>query len=225
VVAKRLFDLVVAGTTLVLSSPLLLLAAIAIKLTSKGPVLYRAERVGRGGMPFTIRKFRTMRTSRGGAESAITGVRDPRVFPVGAVLRLTKIDELPQLLDVLQGRMAIVGPRPEDPRIVADLYTAADRETLTVAPGLLSPGSIYSYTHGDGHLAGAGDPEVAYARSLLPVKLALDRVYLHRQSVVYDVRLCVRAFLVITAMTMGRRHFPFPPEMEEARRMLAAAPP
>src|SRR5207244_1312396 len=123
---------------------------------------------------------------RGAARS--TGAHDPLVFPLGAWLRAVKLDELPQLINVLKGEMAIVGPRPEDPAIVARHYDALGRETLTVRPGLASPGSIYSSTHGDALLTGP-DPEAAYAERLLPVKLALDVVYTRHASLAYDARI------------------------------------
>src|SRR5947209_517094 len=126
-------------------------------------------------------KLRTMHLRRRSDSSRITGARDPRVFPFGAWLRAVKLDELPQLINVLKGEMAIVGPRPEDPAIVARHYDALGRETLTVRPGLASPGSIYSSTHGDALLTGT-DPEAAYAERLLPVKLALDVVYVRHGS-------------------------------------------
>src|SRR5438034_1665462 len=115
-------------------------------------------------------KLRTMHLRRRSDSSRITGPRDPRVFPFGAWLRAVKVDELPQLWNVLRGEMSLVGPRPEDPAIVTRLYTALGLETLAVRPGLASPGSIYSSTHGAALLVGT-DPEAAYAERLLPVKL------------------------------------------------------
>src|SRR6266508_1285114 len=181
---KRLFDIVVSAVALVVLAPVFLLAAAAVRLSSRGPIFYRARRAGRGGEPFTMHKFRTMRVSRGGNAAAITGPLDPRVFPVGALLRRLKLDELPQLFDVLRGKMSLVGPRPEDPRIVRDHYRPQDHETLRVLPGLASPGSIYNYTHGEAILA-RGDAEQVYAEKLLPVKLALETVYVGEASFLY----------------------------------------
>jgi lipopolysaccharide/colanic/teichoic acid biosynthesis glycosyltransferase len=217
--AKRLFDLVFALLALLFLWPVLLLAAVGVRLSSPGPVLYRAERAGRNGRTFLMHKFRTMRHGRTAPGSAVTGTHDARVFPFGALLRKLKIDELPQLWDVLRGEMSIVGPRPEDPRIVREHYTALGWETLGVAPGLASPGSIYNYTHGDACLAGE-DPERAYVERLLPIKLALEGVYVRRASLPYDLRVIGRAAWVIFSMARGRRQFPDPPEMEEARRLL-----
>jgi len=220
--SRRALDLVCATAGLILTAPVLALAALAIRLASPGPVLHRARRIGRGGRPFTMYKLRTMRVARDGRGSRITGVDDPRVFPVGDVLRRTKIDELPQLVNVLRGDMAIIGPRPEDPDLVARYYAPAHRETLTVRPGLASPGSLYHDTHGHRVLAG-GDPEALYAEHLLPVKLALDLVYVRRASVAYDLALMGRTVVVILGKLFGRRRFPEPPELAAARSFVTPA--
>src|SRR5438445_2766534 len=114
---KRLFDIMLSAAALVLLSPILLIVATGIRLSSRGPIFYRARRVGLNGEEFTMHKFRTMETNQWPAGSAITAPNDSRVFLFGSVLRRLKIDELPQLYDVLRGKMSFVGPRPEDPRI------------------------------------------------------------------------------------------------------------
>jgi lipopolysaccharide/colanic/teichoic acid biosynthesis glycosyltransferase/PKD repeat protein len=220
-VAKRLFDILVAAGALIVAAPLLALAALGIRLSSPGPMLYRATRVGLQGRRFTMYKLRTMHLARA-AGPVITGTDDPRVFAWGRLLRLTKVDELPQLWNVLRGDMAIVGPRPEDPAIVEQHYSAADRDTLDVRPGLASPGSLFHYTHGDELLAG-GDPEARYIQRLLPVKLALERVYVRHASFAYDLRIIGRTAWVILGMAAGRRRFAAPPEMPEAKRRLSRA--
>ena len=219
--AKRLIDVVIAGLGLALAAPVLGLAALAIRLTSPGALLYRARRVGRDGRCFTMYKLRTMHTRPSRPGSRITGQDDPRVFPVGRWLRRTKIDELPQLFNVLRGEMSIVGPRPEDPDIVERHYTPLHHETLRVRPGLASPGAIYHYTHGDALLVG-GDPETAYAARLLPLKLALDVVYVRHASLGSDVRIIGRTLSTITAILAGRRRFPEPPEAAEALALMDA---
>src|SRR5437870_10188405 len=142
--AKRLFDIVFSLLGLGILWPVLLISAAGMGLTSRGPILYRARRVGRNGEEFTMHKFRTMHHGDGGRSRAVTAARDPRVFAFGSVLRRLKLDELPQLFDVLRGKMSFVGPRPEDPRIVREHYTTWHLETLRVRPGLASPGSIYN---------------------------------------------------------------------------------
>lgn len=214
---KRLFDVVCSLAGLVLLSPVMAAAALAIRLSSPGPVLYRARRMGRGGRPFTMHKFRTMRHGAGG--SAITAAGDARVYPLGMWLRKLKVDELPQLYDVLRGEMSIVGPRPEDPAIVERHYTALGWETLQVAPGLSSPGSLHYYAVGEDTLP-AGDPEEAYVRELMPLKLALDAVYVRRASVPYDVAIILRTVWTILCIACGRRQLPEIPELAQARKLL-----
>jgi lipopolysaccharide/colanic/teichoic acid biosynthesis glycosyltransferase len=215
--AKRLFDMAAAIIGLLLLSPVFLLAFVGIKATSSGPAIYRARRMGQHGVVFVMHKFRTMHVGNQPA-SVITGVADKRVFGFGRLLRATKIDELPQLYDVLTGTMSIVGPRPEDPKIVEQHYNQLARETLNVAPGLASPGSIYNYTHGHLYLRDA-DPEGSYVRQLLPMKLALELVYLRRQSFTGDLLVIARTAITIVRIALGQRLFAEPPEMAEARQL------
>jgi lipopolysaccharide/colanic/teichoic acid biosynthesis glycosyltransferase len=215
--AKRLFDMAAAIIGLLLLSPVFLLAFVGIKATSSGPAIYRARRMGQHGVVFVMHKFRTMHVANQPA-SVITGVADKRVFGFGRLLRATKIDELPQLYDVLTGTMSIVGPRPEDPKIVEQHYNQLARETLNVAPGLASPGSIYNYTHGHLYLRDA-DPEGSYVRQLLPMKLALELVYLRRQSFTGDLLVIARTAITIVRIALGQRLFAEPPEMAEARQL------
>lgn len=213
---KRAFDVLLSGAALLVLSPLLAAVAVAVPLASPGPALYRARRVGLNGAPFTMYKFRTMHV--GGAGAPITAGDDPRVFPLGKLLRRLKVDELPQLVNVLKGDMSIVGPRPEDPDIVARHYSPAHMETLAVRPGLTSPGSVYYYAVGEETLR-HGDAVDAYVERLLPVKLALDLVYVREASLAYDLALVVRTAAVIAARAAGRRRFPDPPELARAREV------
>jgi len=217
-VARRLLDVILTGLALVVLAPAMALAAIGIRLSSPGPVFYKAVRAGRDGRPFVMYKMRTMHHRRRSDDSLITAERDPRVFPFGAWLRRSKLDELPQIFNVLRGEMAVVGPRPEDPSIVDRYYTAAQWETLKVAPGLTSPGALYSTTHGEQRLS-AVDPERDYVQRVLPVKLALDRVYVRHASVGYDLALIIRTIFVVTGRALGRRLFRDPPEMREALQL------
>jgi lipopolysaccharide/colanic/teichoic acid biosynthesis glycosyltransferase len=215
--ARRLCDVVVAAVAVAALAPLWLLLGIAIRASSPGPVFYRARRVGRGAREFTMYKFRTMHL---GAEARgpITASDDPRVFRIGAWLRAWKMDELPQLINVVKGDMAIVGPRPEDPAIVRAHYTAEDYLTLSVLPGLASPGSIYNYTHGEQWLV-AADAADTYVRRLLPIKLQLDRTYVRNASPGYDLRIVLRTIGVLAARALGQREFSDPPEMAETRTL------
>ena len=213
----RLIDRVLAAAALIAALPICLLAAAGIWFADGRPLLYASRRVGLRGRQFTMYKLRTMRIGARRA-GAITSGSDDRVFPFGAILRTWKVDELPQLVNVLTGDMAIVGPRPEDPAIVETCYGPLAWETLAVAPGLASPGSIYSTTHGEQQL-GSGPGDTVYAEELLPRKLALDLVYVRAASLRYDLRIVGRAAAVIVWRGLGRRAFPDPPELSDARRL------
>jgi lipopolysaccharide/colanic/teichoic acid biosynthesis glycosyltransferase len=161
-------------------------------------------------------KFRTMSVSSAGAANPITARNDSRVFAFGAFLRATKIDELPQLINVLKGDMTLVGPRPEAPEIVRSHYTLDDITTLQVRPGVTSPGTVYYYTHCESTLANDSVVD-QYVQQLLPAKLALDRVYISRASLLYDIRIILRTIVGIVARVLGSKRFPNPPELTEAR--------
>ena len=195
-VLKRPFDFVCATAGIVLLSPILLICAAAVKLTSPGSVLFRQERVGRGGRHFDILKFRTMRPPRTGQELQITVGRDPRITAVGAFLRHWKLDELPQLWNVLVGEMSVVGPRPEVPRYVA-VYPPPVRDiVLSVRPGITDPCSIH-LRHESEILARADDPERFYVETLLPEKLRLSTHYARNQSMGGDIAIVARTILSI----------------------------
>ena len=194
--AKRLFDLLLSSIGLLLLAPVLLLIAVLIKLDSPGPVMFRQERVGRFGRPFHIHKFRTMQHDPAGQGLLITVGADRRITRVGAVLRQTKLDELPQLLDVWRGVMSLVGPRPEVPRYVAHYPQALRDKVLSVRPGITDIASI-EYRDEGAVLARAADPERAYIHEVLPHKLALAAQYVERSSVWLDAWLIARTVWVI----------------------------
>ena len=196
--AKRAFDLLLAGLGLVVISPLLAAIALAIRLDSPGPVFYRQERVGRGGARFRIHKFRSMRHEPQGNGPQLTVGGDARITRVGAVLRRTKLDELAQLVDVLQGTMSLVGPRPEVPRYVA-LYPAALRElVLSVRPGLTDLASI-EFRDESALLARAADPEREYVEVVMPRKLQLAAQYVREASLGLDVTILWRTLRLLIA--------------------------
>ncbi|MGV3719546.1 MAG: sugar transferase [Actinomycetota bacterium] len=201
---KRLFDVAASSVALALAAPLLLLAAVAVRLASPGPILYRARRAGRGGRAFEMLKFRTMHHAPAASGPVITGAADARVFPLGALLRRTKIDELPQLVNVLRGEMSVVGPRPEAPEIVSAHYGVDGWKTLEARPGLTSPGALYYYLYSDEALADA-DPEEVYIRRLLPEKLAIEVDYLARQSFLRDLGVIFSTLVIILLLGLGRR--------------------
>lgn len=186
--SKRLFDVVASALGLLLLLPLMLSIATWVRLDSPGPVLFRQTRVGRFGRLFTIHKFRTMRVEPG---AAITVGEDPRITRSGRILRASKLDELPQLWDVLRGAMSLVGPRPELPRYV-ELYPADLREqVLSVRPGITDPASLAFSCEAE-LLATAADPEREYVEVVMPAKLRLSADYAARASLAADLRLIVR---------------------------------
>ena len=216
--AKRMLDVTLAGMALIVVAPLLALLAIGIRLAGPGPIFYRAQRVGRDRRPFTMYKLRTMRIGDA-ATTVITAHGDPRIFPLGRLLRRLKLDELPQLVNILRGEMSIVGPRPEDPSMVKRFYAPFYYKSFDVPPGLTSPGSIYAYTHGEAQLD-LRDAERSYGEQLLPIKMALDLVYVARAGVGYDIALICRTVWTLGTALLGRRSFPLPPELPEAQRIL-----
>ena len=185
---KRLFDVLCSFAGLLLMSPLLLGIALWIKIDSPGPVFFRQQRVGRGGVLFRIHKFRSMFEGAALSGPQITVGADPRITRAGHFLRRNKLDELPQLLDVLVGTMSLVGPRPEVPRYVA-LYPAELRDkVLSVRPGITDPASV-EYRGESDLLAGAADPERLYIEQIMPAKLHRAAQYVDRMSLMTDVRL------------------------------------
>lgn len=194
---KRLFDICVACLALVLLSPVLAAIAIAVKCSSMGPVFYRQQRVGRGFQPFRIFKFRTMVVDaplRGG--QITSGHNDPRITRIGRFLRKWKLDELPQLFNVVQGDMSLVGPRPEVPRYV-EMFRTEYTDILRVRPGITDLASI-KYRDEASLLSLSNDPERTYVDEILPAKLALAREYVARASFGLDLRI-----LVLTALQVA----------------------
>ncbi len=189
--AKRAFDLLLATLGLLLLAPLLLAVALAVKLDSPGPVFFRQQRVGRGGRLFLIHKFRSMRPDAPASGPAVTVGLDPRITRLGHALRHWRLDELPQLIDVLQGHMSLVGPRPEVPRFVAHYPEALRRRVLAVRPGITDPAALDFIDETD-MLAGSADPEATYIESILPRKLALQAEYADAATLGSDLRVILR---------------------------------
>ncbi|TCT12620.1 lipopolysaccharide/colanic/teichoic acid biosynthesis glycosyltransferase [Tepidamorphus gemmatus] len=190
---KRAFDILASAIGLVVLSPVLLAIGLAIRLESGPPVLFRQTRVGRGGALFTIHKFRTMRPAAG---SRITAAGDPRVTRVGAFLRRTKLDELPQLWDILRGVMSFVGPRPEVPDMLA-YYPPGDRaKLLSVRPGITDLATL-EFRDEEAILAGANDVERAYLEEVVPRKLALATRYVDSRSFTLDMQILARTLAAL----------------------------
>lgn len=191
--AKRIFDVCCAALGLVIASPLLLAAAVAVGTTSPGGVLFRQERIGRNGKPFTIYKFRSMRRDNAGLK--ITTGHDARITPVGRFLRKSKIDELPQLWNVLKGDMSFVGPRPEVQEYT-DLYSAEQRQIFLVRPGITDPASIEFRNEND-LLSESRDPNRTYIEEIMPRKIDLGLTYIENLSLGYDIKLILRTLVTV----------------------------
>lgn len=195
---KRVFDVIVAAAALMLLAPLIALAALWVKVDSRGPALFRQERVGRGGRLFRIHKLRTMHVDAAVRGPGITTQHDDRITRAGRWLRRYRVDELPQLLDVLLGHMSLVGPRPELPQYVA-MYPAALREqVLAVRPGITDPASL-EFLDEAAAMAGAADPERAYVEQILPLKLQRQADYAQRATLASDVVVLGRTLRVLFA--------------------------
>lgn len=182
---KRALDVATAAVMLVVLAPVLVLTASVVRLSGPGPIFHRGWRVGRNGQPFRILKFRTMSPSAP-AGGEITVDHDPRVTRVGRVLRATKVDELPQLINVLRGEMCLVGPRPESPRFVAH-YAPEQRAVLSVRPGITGPSQIRF--RAEERLLRGPDPEHYYLTTVMPAKLAMDLEYVRSHSLLGDLKI------------------------------------
>ncbi|MHB9105417.1 MAG: sugar transferase [Armatimonadota bacterium] len=194
----RVIDIVASLFGLIVLSPVLAAVAVAVKLSSPGPVLYRARRVGRGGTLFTMYKFRTMRVGADAGARVTAGELDDRITPVGHKLRATKLDELPQLLNVLAGQMALVGPRPEDPSFLPH-YSTDEWGVLSVRPGLTGPVQLDYRELADSHWQPGEDPTQAYLRHVLHQRLAQDLEYVRTRTTIGDLRLIGRTMGMLFA--------------------------
>lgn len=192
---KRLFDVLVASALLVLLSPILSVLAILIKAGNGGAVFYRGSRVGLGGRPFRMCKFRTMVQHADILGGPSTPDGDPRVTTIGRWLRKYKLDELPQLLNVCSGDMSLVGPRPEVQQYV-DLYSEEERAILTVRPGLTDWASLWNIDEG-ALLKGSPDPEKAYLETIRPVKVRLQLAYVRKRSFVTDLQILLHTVIAL----------------------------
>jgi Sugar transferases involved in lipopolysaccharide synthesis len=192
---KRTFDFLASLFGLLLLSPVILCIAVWVKCDSKGPIFYRQVRVGKDGREFKLLKFRSMRMGADRAGLLTLGDRDPRITRSGFWLRKTKLDELPQLFNVLVGDMSLVGPRPEVPKYVA-LYTPEQREILSVRPGITDAASVEMRNEAE-LMAQQADPEAYYVNVQIPLKIKLAKEYIAQQSFLSDLKLIVRTIGVM----------------------------
>ena len=188
---KRLFDLFFAFIGILITSPVWLIAMIGIIISDPGPIFYLAKRVGKENKQFCMFKFRSMRVDKSADEKSLRPDQD-RIFPFGRFLRATKIDELPQLLNVLVGHMSVVGPRPAAIDQISVTRCGENAIVSTIRPGLTSPSALYDYIYGDRVL-----DEAEYMEKVAPTRLALDRYYITKKTLFYDIKIIWYTILCI----------------------------
>lgn len=204
---KRCFDLLFAVLFLIVFSPIYLLTIIIIKIVSPGPAIYKAMRVGKNGKLFECYKFRSMRVDSGKVRLT-TLENDDRIFPFGKFIRKSKIDEMPQVINILKGEMSVVGPRPEDQENAEKVYVGEFKHIMEVKPGLTSTASLYDYTHGE-----LFEDEESYEKIFMPKKLKLELYYVNHRSMWYDLWLILKTAWLIILKTCGKKHFNEPKEL------------
>lgn len=205
---KRIFDLSLSLISLIILSPLFLITGLLIKISSKGPIIYYSERAGINHKKIKFYKFRSMHITN--HDKGLFIADDERLFLVGRIIRRLKIDELPQLLNVLKGDMSIVGPRPMIYTSVDRIYSGKYKRILDVKPGLTSAASLFDYTVGDSYT-----DNKRYMKEVLPIKLELELLYLDKQCFKYDLNLVIRTIITIVMVLFGKKDFPPQPELKE----------
>ncbi|MDE6784688.1 MAG: sugar transferase [Ruminococcus sp.] len=208
---KRVLDVVLCSIALIVLSPIFLITAIAIKISSPGPVIYHSERTGKNHKKFHFYKFRSMHVTN--SDKGMFVADSERLFFVGNLIRRLKIDELPQLINVIKGDMSIVGPRPMPYNSVDTTYYGKYQKILSVKPGLTSAASLYDYIVGDTYT----DNDL-YIRDVLPVKLEMEMLYLKKQCFAYDAELVCRTISTIFQVIIGRKKYNQMPEMKEIKK-------
>ena len=192
---KRIFDIFFAAAGLIILSPVFIITAVIIKLDSKGPVIYKQSRVGKGNRDFQLYKFRSMKPDSDVSGLLTVGGRDPRITTSGYYLRKFKLDELPQLINVLKGEMSFVGPRPEVRKYV-DIYTEDQKKVLSVSPGITDVASI-KYRNENELLEKADDPERFYVENIMPDKISLNLEYIDQRSLYKDLKVILKTLSAV----------------------------
>ncbi len=200
---KRMFDVVFAIIGFLLLLPLFLLGSLLAKLQSKGPVFYKSKRVGKDEVIFEMYKFRTMVVNADTLGGSLTTYRDTRITPIGRFLRWTKLDELPNLINVIKGEMSLIGPRPEAPEYVK-YYTQIQKQVLLVKPGITGPSQLANRDEEE-KLKGQPDAEHYYITELMPKKLALDLQYVATQSIATDIGWLLKTLWVVIFVPRRRK--------------------
>lgn len=207
-VFKRIFDVIASSLAIVAFLIPWLIIGIVVKVQSPGPIIYKARRVGKDGKIFTLYKFRSMKVNSGKVH-ATTLRGDSRIFPFGQFLRDSKLDETPQLINILKGEMSVIGPRPEDEDNAETLYVGKYKDILSVKPGLSSPASLYDYTHGENY-----ETEEKYVAEFLPKKMEVELYYVNHRSWLYDMRIVFQTVVTIISRMTGKKDFKEPKEVQ-----------
>jgi lipopolysaccharide/colanic/teichoic acid biosynthesis glycosyltransferase len=189
---KRIFDILFSSFILLCFLPIGLIISFLIVLSSPGGIFYRQERIGKGGKPFFILKFRSMRTDSDSKGKLTVGMRDPRITNIGYFIRKYKLDEFPQFINVLKGEMSVVGPRPEVQEYV-DLYNDEQLKVLNVKPGITDYASLYYFKENE-LLAQSDNPQNTYIEEIMPAKLKLNEKYLENPTVFHDIKIIFLTF-------------------------------
>lgn len=198
---KRFFDIVLCSIAVIVLSPIFLITAIAIKISSPGPVFYYSNRTTKGHKSFQFYKFRSMHVTS--SDKGMFVADKERLFTVGKIIRRLKIDELPQLINVIKGDMSIVGPRPMPWDTVDSTYYGKYQKILSVRPGLTSAASLFDYTVGDTYT-----DNNLYIKEVLPYKLEMEMLYVEKEGFVYDTSLIWRTIITILAVLLKKRELP-----------------
>jgi len=208
---KRLFDVLLSIIALIVLSPICVITAICIKVCSPGPIFYVSERVGKRGKTFRFYKFRSMHVPKG-KDKGLFLVDQERAFPFGQLIRKLKIDELPQLINIVKNDMSIVGPRPMTQTGIKDMYFGKYSMALSVKPGLTSPASLYDYVIGNQCTS-----EEEYLANIVPIKRELELYYVNHRSLAYDCSLIWRTIVMIIKVALGKKNFTEEPECHVLR--------
>ena len=198
---KRGFDLFNSALALVVLSPVFLIVCVGIKISSKGPVFYKSERIGQNGKPFTMLKFRSMHIKEKETKESQYLVNSSRIFKFGSFIRKSKLDELPQLINVLKADMSVVGPRPYPKSVVVRIYTGEYSKVLNVKPGLSCYDSLFDYAHGELFVT----DEKKYAEEVLPIRTELAKVYVDKKSIGTDIYIILRTIGLIFDIIVRRK--------------------
>lgn len=209
---KRVFDVVASIVAIIVLLIPWLIISVIIRIQSHGAVIYKAARVGKSRRIFILYKFRSMRVDSGKVH-LITLKNDPRIFSFGQFLRISKLDETPQFINVLKGDMSIIGPRPEDEVNSQRIYTGEYKQILSVKPGLSSPASLYDYTHGENY-----PDEETYIKEFLPKKLEVELYYVKHRSAAYDLHTVWRTIVTILQIVCGKENFKEPKEVKKCKK-------